>query len=113
MHEMSIAENIVQIVLSAAEEQHFNKVACIWVEIGMMSHVQAEALEFCFSSVGINSLLENAKLIIVKVPGKGRCQNCQSTFEYSARYDPCPNCGDFDVAIIDGEQMNIQKLEVE
>ena len=44
MHEMSLAEGVVQIIEDAAREQGFSKVKTVFLEIGWLSSVEPDAM---------------------------------------------------------------------
>ena len=50
MHEMSLAMGILQIVEEAAREQRFGRVRSVWLEIGDLAAVEADAMRFCFDA---------------------------------------------------------------
>ncbi|MCK9214813.1 MAG: hydrogenase maturation nickel metallochaperone HypA, partial [Rhodoferax sp.] len=39
MHEMSLAEGVLQLIEDAARRDGFNKVSAVWLEIGQLSGV--------------------------------------------------------------------------
>ena len=112
MHEMSLCESILDILEQQAGEQKYHKVSTVWLEIGALSSVEPDAMRFCFDAVMQGSIADKARLEIVHVQGKGWCSKCKKNVMIEQRYDPCPICGDFQLQIIDGEQMRIKELEV-
>ena len=60
MHEMSIAEGIVQVLEEQAKEQHYSKVKTVWLEIGPLAMIESEALSFCFEAVTRGTLAQDA-----------------------------------------------------
>ena len=48
MHEMALAEGILQLVEETAHREHAREVKLVVVEIGQLSNVEPEALKFCF-----------------------------------------------------------------
>ena len=113
MHEMSLCESILDILEQQAEKQDYHKVGTVWLEIGALSSVEPDAMRFCFDAVMQGSIADKARLEIVHVPGLVWCQQCSKNINIKQRYDPCPVCGDFQLQVIDGEQMRIKELEVE
>ncbi len=112
MHEMSLAEGVIQVLEDSARSQQFERVKTVWLEIGRLSHVEVDAMRFCFDAVCRGTLAEGATLEIIEIPGQGWCHECNRTFEYQARYDPCPGCGSYQVQMVGGDQMRIKELEV-
>ncbi len=113
MHELSLSENMLQIIEEAAAEQGFTKVKTVWMEIGQLSCVEKEALQFCFSSVVDGTVAQQAKLEIIEIAGSGWCLHCACELAVSSRYDACPGCGTYAIKVIRGEEMRIRELEVE
>lgn len=120
MHEMSLAEGVLQIVeeaikeaARAGDEPGFVKVKRVFVEIGQLSSVEPDALRFCFEAVASGTLAEGARLEVIEVPGEGLCFNCSQTVALAALYDPCPACGGYPVQATGGTQMRVKELEVE
>lgn len=112
MHEMSLCESILQTLEQQAQAQHFKKVIQVWLEIGVLSSVEPEAMRFCFDVVMENSLADNAKLEIIIVAGQAWCLQCCQNVAIQQRYDECPVCGSYPLQVNDGEQMRIKELEV-
>lgn len=113
MHEMSIAEGIIQVLEEQAEAQQYSRVKTVWLEIGPLAMIETEALLFCFDAVTKNSLAEGAKLNIINIPGEAFCMLCLKTVPVEKRYDSCSECGSYQLQITQGEEMRIKELEVE
>ena len=113
MHEMSLAEGILQVVEEYARKEGFTRVKTVRVEIGRLSHVEPEALSFCFDAVMRDSIAAGARLEILTVPGRGWCHGCGQEVAMEALYDPCPRCGGFQVVVTGGDEMRIKDLEVD
>ena len=113
MHEMSLAEGIVQLIEEAAVREGFSRVKLVAIEIGQLSMVEPEALAFCFDAVARGSIAEGARLEIENVPGRGVCLQCGTAAEIENLYDPCPGCGVFGLRITGGTEMRVKELEVD
>ncbi len=113
MHEMALAENMLQIIEEAAAEQGFMQVNTIWMEVGRLACVEKEALRFCFSAVVDGSVAQQAKLEIIDIEGRGRCAQCHCEMVLGTLYDACPVCGNYAITVIAGDEMRIRELEVE
>ncbi|OFI34138.1 hydrogenase maturation nickel metallochaperone HypA [Alteromonas lipolytica] len=109
---MSIAEGILQVLEEQAVTQQFEKVKAVWVEIGPLATIEADALTFCFDAVIRGSLAEGASLHIIKLAGKAFCLQCLDTVPVTQRYDSCPVCGSYQLQVTQGEEMRIKELEV-
>ena len=113
MHEMSLAEGVLDIIERAAREQGFSKVATVRLEIGRLSSVEPEALRFCFDAVVRGTIAEGATLEMLDVPGEGWCMQCGKTVPMAAHYDACPECGGYQVQATAGTEMRVKDLLVE
>jgi hydrogenase nickel incorporation protein HypA/HybF len=113
MHEMSLAEGIVQLIEEAAVREGFSTVKVVALEIGRLSAVEPEALAFCFDAATRNSIAEGARLEIESVPGKGLCPQCGAETEIENLYDPCPTCAAYGLRITGGTEMRVKELEVD
>ncbi|GAB4354959.1 MAG: hydrogenase maturation nickel metallochaperone HypA [Gammaproteobacteria bacterium] len=113
MHEMSLAEGVLQIIEESAAKEAFQRVKTVFLEIGQLSHVEVESLRFCFDAVVRGSVAEGAVLEIDRVPGQAWCMACSTTVPVSTLYDPCPRCGGYQLTLTGGDEMRVRELEVE
>lgn len=112
MHEMSLAEGVLQLIEDAARRDRFTKVSTVWLEIGQLSGVEPEALAFCFDAVTRNTVAEGARLEIITLPGQGWCQDCAQTVSMTEVFDACPKCAGFPLRVTAGTDMRVKELEV-
>jgi len=113
MHEMSLAEGVLQIVEDAARREGLRRVRAVWLEIGRLSSVMPEAMRFCFDVVTRQSVADGARLEIVETPGAAWCLKCSEPAVIDALGDACPRCGSYQLQITDGTQMRVKELEGE
>lgn len=113
MHEMSLAESVLQLIEDAAVREGFRHVRSITLEIGRLSAVEPDAMRFCFDAVIRGSIAEGASLEIVEQPGGGWCAQCGEQVEVDDRIAQCPKCGGFQVTLNRGTDMKLKALEVE
>jgi hydrogenase nickel incorporation protein HypA/HybF len=112
MHELSIAQSIVEL----AEEQARNhKVQCIEeleLEIGSLAGIDRQSLEFALESCVKGTLLENARIVRHDISGEGRCGDCEKLFPIDTFFMPCPFCGSYAVKTIRGKELRIKSIVV-
>jgi hydrogenase nickel incorporation protein HypA/HybF len=113
MHEMSLAEGVLQLMEEAAHSQGFSRVKAVWLEIGELAGAEKDALRFCFDVVTRDSLAHEARLEIVDLPGQGWCMQCAGTVHVARLFDPCPRCGSHQIQVTGGNEMRVKELEVE
>lgn len=112
MHEMSLAEGVLQLLEDAARQQKFTKVITVWLEIGQLSGVEVEAMQFCFDAVTRDSVAQGAKLEIVMLPGVGWCMACAVSVPMAEVFGECPHCGGHQMQVTGGTEMRVKELEV-
>lgn len=112
MHEMSLAEGVLQLIEDAARRQDFAKVTTVWLEIGQLSGVEVEAMKFCFDAVTRDSIAAGAALEILSLPGTGWCMQCSITVPMSEVFGECPQCGGHQMQVTGGTEMRVKELEV-
>lgn len=112
MHEMSLAENVLQIIEESARAQHFQQVRTVVLEVGKLAAVEPEAMRFCFDVVMRGTLAESAQLQIVETPGLGVCSACGKEVEMQEQYGLCPNCASPRLGITAGNQIRVINLIV-
>jgi hydrogenase nickel incorporation protein HypA/HybF len=112
MHEMSLAEGVLQLIEDAACRDGFNKVSAVWLEIGQLSGVEPDALAFCFDAVTRHTVADGARLEIIPLPGQGWCQACARTVPMTEVFGACPQCGSYPLRVTAGTDMRVKELEV-
>lgn len=113
MHEMSLAEGVLHIIEDAARQQGFTRVRTVWLEVGQLACVEREVLCFSFEQAAKESIADSARLEIVEVKGQGWCGHCGCHVPLPALYEPCPDCGNYQIKVTDGDQLRVRELEVE
>ena len=112
MHEMSIAESLLDLIRDSARSDGFSRVTRVGVQLGAVGHVEPEALAFCFDVVTRGTVAEGARLEIEVVPASGRCPGCGRVVRIEQRYDLCPSCGSH-VDLQTGDELRLMELGVE
>ena len=110
MHEMSITRSVVDLCLEHAQGRRVTQVT---MEIGELSGVVPEAVDFCFAACCQDTLLEGSRLEIVRIAGTGRCHDCAAEFPRSSLFDPCPACGGYRISQISGDELRVRDIDVE
>lgn len=113
MHEMALAESVLQLVEATARREGAKRVSCVVLEIGALASVEVEALRFGFEVVRAGSLAAEAELEIEAVPGEGWCLPCGEPIPLARLGDPCPRCGSGQVQPVQGMEMRVKEIEIE
>ncbi len=112
MHELSIAQNIVDIVHQYVPIDQAPAVTTIRLRIGQMSCVVADSLDFCFTAITSATPLSKARLHIEKIPFTVRCPSCDNAFVSEFGTVLCPSCGNQDTEVVGGTEMQIVDIEL-
>ena len=113
MHEMSIANSILEAVRKEAATRGGVRVSKVGVRVGELAAVDPEALRFCFEAMVQGSDLEPLALEIEHCPRRHQCRKCGCTFAAEMEGLPCPECGGVDSFVAGGDELDIPYMEVE
>ena len=113
MHEMTLAESVLQIVEDAARREGLRRVRAVWLEIGQLSGIEPEAISFCFDAVARDSIAEGARLEIVMTAGAAWCNACSELVALTELGAPCARCGGYRLRLTEGTGMRVKELEAE
>ncbi len=113
MHEMSLAQALVDQVSELAEKDGCSKILSVDVSIGALSGVMRESLEFCFPVVARGTALEGTLLNVTEVPLKAECGDCRC-ISYPQPFEiTCSHCGSMNLMLLEGKDFKLISLEVE
>jgi hydrogenase nickel incorporation protein HypA/HybF len=110
MHELAIAAAVIEIAGAHAAGR---TVSAVHVQVGHLRQVVPSALELSFELASAGTPVEGARLEIEQVPVVGACAACgrESTLD---RFPlACGGCGSLDVAVIRGEELLVDSLELD
>lgn len=113
MHELSIAENIIEIVRENLPSGNRRKLRSIKVRIGELAGIVPESLDFCFTAITKGTPIEDAKLNIEKVGIAARCTHCGNEFPIEGLVFRCPACESAGIRVTSGNELEVVEIEVE
>jgi len=113
MHELSIANSLVDVATEHAEDAGAEKIRSITLRIGALSCVHNSALEFSFELITKDTLLEGAELKIIDVPVTIFCTVCDGEVELPGfQRFRCPVCDTPSADIRQGKELEIESIEI-
>jgi hydrogenase nickel incorporation protein HypA/HybF len=114
MHEMSITESILHITLDHAQKAHARSVSAIHIRTGELSTMVDDSVRFYWEIIAKDTAAEKAKLFFTRIPARVSCLDCAREFDWRQK-EPfaCPQCGGQHLRIQDGEEMQVESIEVE
>ena len=112
MHELTICENLLELLDRERHTRHFERVCRVRLEVGRFSCVDPDALYFAFDILSRETFLEGAVLEIDQPPGLARCLDCGASVAVDSRLADCPSCGSGRLCPTGGDQMRMIEMEV-
>jgi hydrogenase nickel incorporation protein HypA/HybF len=112
MHELSIAQSILDIVRQHVDQQRADDVRSVIVRIGPLSGVVTDSLCFCFGALVDGTPYRRAVLAVERVPILCRCQQCQSRSELFELALHCPVCNSAQIELAGGDDLQLHQIEL-
>ena len=112
MHEMSIAQSLVDIVKEEMVKNNAMVLKSIRLNVGQLSAVVPDSLSFCFEVITKETEMEGAELIMEVIPLEGLCRECNETFHIKDYAFQCPKCEGKEIETIAGQDLSIVEIEV-
>jgi hydrogenase nickel incorporation protein HypA/HybF len=110
MHELSLVMGIIDLASMEAKAHGAPEVEEIVLDIGELSGVEIESFDFAWTEGVKGTILEGAERKINRIPGKGKCLDCETEFSLQQYYDPCPNCGEHLIEVLSGKEMKVKTV---
>jgi len=80
MHELSIAQSVLEAALPEARKYHAKVVCALGVKLGKANHIEPDSLECCFRVVTKGTIAEQATVKIEPLPLMVKWRDCGCTF---------------------------------
>jgi hydrogenase nickel incorporation protein HypA/HybF len=113
MHELSVAQSIIDIIKENVPEKDYGKVNAVLLEVGEFSGIIADSLQFCYDAVKLETPFHNSRMEIKKVPFVLYCNLCKVETTNSNGIRMCEKCGGFDNSIVSGTEMRVTEVELD
>ncbi len=112
MHELAIAEQIVQVVMTHVEAHSIEHVTNVHIQVGEATGVVADSLTFSFEMIASSTPeLDGAQLVIDTVPYRAKCRHCHKEFPVKHFIVQCPLCEKWDADVISGKEFKVLDME--
>jgi len=112
MHELSLAESVVQIVEETARRNGGTRVSSVTLEVGALAGVEIDALRFCFDAASRESVAAGAALVIERPEGRAWCMPCGESVQLAELGEPCPRCGSYQLQVTGGDELRVREIEL-
>ena len=112
MHELGVANEILDVALSEAARREARQVTSIRLRVGVLRAIEPENLSFLFEHLARGTTAEGALLEIVEEPVRIECPACGPS-EARAFTVECPRCTGSGVSVTGGDALAILSLDIE
>jgi hydrogenase nickel incorporation protein HypA/HybF len=113
MHELSIAESILEAVRKELLSHPGARPTRIGLRIGELAAVDVDSLTFCFEAVVRETDWEELKLDMRVLPQRRICRDCGNEFAVIDYNAICPACNGTNTKLTSGDELDFDYLEVE
>jgi hydrogenase nickel incorporation protein HypA/HybF len=114
MHELSIAQSIVDLLDDYIVRYGAAQVKSVHVLIGEAHSVAVEALTFSFEMLAnLDPMLAGAQLLVDIEPHRARCHTCELDFPIIGFVVQCPLCQKWNARVISGTAFQVLEMDVE
>ena len=120
MHELSMAQGIINAVIDTAETNNATEVNEVTIELGRLAMVNPEQLKFILGVLVENTIVEDSVFKFEEIPVEIECSECKfhgaAILDEKDHYAPmvtCPECGSFAVEILNGRDIVVKNIIIE
>ena len=112
MHELSIAQNILEVVKEHLPTDPVQRVKSVTVKVGDGAGVVLDSLEFCFDTLITGTPMHGAVLNIEQVPFVLQCNACGNFSTNDSGIFICSFCNGSDLKMISGNELQVAAIEL-
>ncbi len=113
MHELAVAQALVEQVNAVIDQHHAAQASMIRVRIGPLAGVVPELLASAFPLAAAGSRMEHAALEFIHAPIQVHCQTCGAETDAAMNHLVCGACGDGHTQVISGDDLLLESVELE
>ena len=112
MHELSIAQNILDLVNEQLPPRDRTRLKSVRLRIGELAGVVPESLEFCITAITSGTEYEGITLALDRVPFVVECKACSKRSTNDEGMFLCPSCFGADMKLISGDELELISVEL-
>jgi hydrogenase nickel incorporation protein HypA/HybF len=98
-------------VESVAQENNFTKVTAIHLLIGDFAGVEEELMQRAFQLTKHGPLLDNADLVIQRIPLILYCIDCDNEYVAETQDLSCTSCSGLNYELVTGRELEIRSIK--
>ena len=113
MHELAVAQALVEQVDTVIGQHHARSATLIRVRIGPLAGVVPALLASAFPLAAAGRAMEHARLEFTDAPLRVRCRTCGAETEAAMNRLVCGACGDWRTQILSGDELLLESVELD
>jgi hydrogenase nickel incorporation protein HypA/HybF len=113
LHELSIAQALVDQVEEARTSNGGGRVIAVEVRIGTWRLVVPEILGGYYELLTRGTPLEGSRLEIESVAASAHCGKCGRVFPVQEAWVVCPDCASLGATLLSGQELSLVGVELE
>lgn len=113
MHELSLAQSILDVVNEHLPCDGKTNVKFIKIRVGKLSNILTDSLKFCFDALKKDSRFAKTELIIRTIPLTIQCKTCGERSSINDLTFTCPVCSSINIQVVNGNDLSIEEIEIE
>jgi len=113
MHEISIIQNVIELVRQQLVDQGAVRVTGVRLRVGPLAGVVPDALRFAFDAAAPGTFLDGARLDLEATPLTAWCRNCLAERDVETPQQlTCPVCQQPTPDLLSGKELELAWLEI-
>ena len=113
MHELAVTEQILNLALRHAREANARQVTNLHLQIGALSTIIDDSVQFYWDIISQGSLCQGATLHFNRVPATLHCRSCGQEYTLVGELTACPTCSGIQVQILSGQEFQLTSIDIE
>jgi len=113
MHEVAVAQQVLRVIETTAQEHGEGRVCAVRLRIGELSGVEPESLRFALQVCSQGTRAEGMTVELIKVPARVKCRGCSEERDFVLGSFECPSCGSSEIELSGGDEMCVESFEME
>jgi hydrogenase nickel incorporation protein HypA/HybF len=112
MHEMMVADSLLQILLHECEGRPGRPVLAR-ISCGQLNPINQEVLAFALEAIAQGTLCEGIHLEVDQKPLQAQCRACNQVYGVGEDLPLCPGCGSSDFGLLPDAPLTLETIEFE
>lgn len=112
MHELAVTESIISIATRHAQQENATKVTDIYIDIGQLSSIVDDSVQFYWDIISQDTLCAGARLHFNRQPARLACLDCGKEYSFDGDLTGCPDCQSTRVKVLAGDEFQMESIEI-